>query len=90
MKHADAGLRSEMISPDEYAMIKKAIEERLMPPWDTRLGGAVGIHGRMLETGSALQIVGENWTDGCIALDNDDLDELTTVLSLGTPVTILP
>ena len=90
MKHADAGLRSEMISPDEYAMIKKAIEERLMPPWDTRLGGAVGIHGRMQETGSALQIVGENWTDGCIALDNTDIDEIYTVVSLGTPVTILP
>jgi lipoprotein-anchoring transpeptidase ErfK/SrfK len=31
-----------------------------------------------------------NWTDGCIALDNTDVDELFSVVSLGTPVTILP
>ncbi len=90
LKHAEAGLRSKMISPVEYAMIKKAIEGRLPPPWETRLGGAVGIHGRTLETGNARQFVDKNWTDGCIALDNADIDELYTVVSLGTPVTILP
>jgi lipoprotein-anchoring transpeptidase ErfK/SrfK len=31
-----------------------------------------------------------NWTDGCIALDNADVDEVYRVVSLGTPVTILP
>jgi len=90
LKHAEAGLRSRMISPDEYAMIKKAIEERLPPPWGTRLGGAVGIHGRTLETGNAPRYVGKNWTDGCIALDNTDIDEIYTAVSIGTPVTILP
>jgi murein L,D-transpeptidase YafK len=90
LKHAKAGLQSRMISPDEYAMIKKAIGERLPPPWETRLGGAVGIHGRTLETGNARQYVGKNWTDGCIALDNADIDEIYTAVSIGTPVTILP
>jgi len=90
LKHAEAGLQSRMISPDEYAMIKKAIEGRLLPPWETRLGGAVGIHGRTLEAGNAQQYVIQNWTDGCIALDNADIDEIYTVVSLGTPVTILP
>ena len=89
LKHAEAGLQSRMISPDEYAMIKKAIEERLPPPWETRLGGAVGIHGRTLQTGSARQDVSKNWTDGCIALDNTDIDEIYAVVSIGTPVTIL-
>jgi len=90
LKHAEAGLRSEMISPVEYAMIKTALEGRLPPPWKTRLGGAVGIHGRMLESGNARQLISKNWTDGCIALDNADIDELYRVVSLGTPVTILP
>jgi murein L,D-transpeptidase YafK len=90
LKHAEAGLQSRMISPDEYAMIKKAIEERLPPPWETRLGGAVGIHGRTLETRNARLYVDKNWTDGCIALDNADIDELYTSVSIGTPVTILP
>ena len=90
LKHAAAGLRSGMISPDEYAMIKKALEERRPPPWGTRLGGAVGIHGRTLETGNARSSVDRNWTDGCIALDNADIDEIYTTVSIGTPVTILP
>jgi lipoprotein-anchoring transpeptidase ErfK/SrfK len=32
----------------------------------------------------------QNWTDGCIALNNSDVDEIYSVVSLGTPVTILP
>jgi len=90
LKHAEAGLRSKMISPDEYAMISKAIDGRLPPPWETRLGGAVGIHGRIREACSSPRSGEKNWTDGCIALDNTDLDELYSVVSLGTPVTILP
>jgi murein L,D-transpeptidase YafK len=91
LKHAEYGLKSGMISLSEYRMIKKAIDERQPPPWDTRLGGAVGIHGRVLEgTAARRSFVGMNWTDGCIALDNADVDELFSVVSLGTPVTILP
>ena len=91
LKHAEYGLQSRMISPVEYSLIKKAIEARLQPPWETRLGGAVGLHGRMLDAASAeRQYVGANWTDGCIALDNADVDEIYNVVSLGTPVTILP
>ncbi len=91
LKHAEEGLRSGMITPDEHTMIKKAIEERLSPPWETRLGGAVGIHGRMLSAEDARrQSVDINWTDGCIALDNADVDEIYHVVSLGTPVMILP
>jgi len=91
LKHAEEGLRSGMITPDEHTMIKKAIEERLSPPWETRLGGAVGIHGRMLSAEDARrQPIDINWTDGCIALDNADVDEIYRVVSLGTPVTILP
>ncbi len=31
-----------------------------------------------------------NWTDGCIALANADVDEIFSVVALGTPVTVLP
>jgi len=91
LKHAEHGLQSRMISPAEYSLIKKATEARQPPPWETRLGGAVGLHGRMLDAGTAQQhYVGANWTDGCIALDNADIEEIYNVVSLGTPVTILP
>jgi murein L,D-transpeptidase YafK len=89
--HAENGLRSGLISPEEYGAIRKANEERLQPPWDTRLGGAVGIHGRMLGPAvDSSQLTAMNWTDGCIALENSDVDEIYSVVSLGTPVTILP
>ncbi len=91
VKHAEHGLREKMISPEEYQSIKKAVEGRQAPPWDTRLGGAVGIHGRTLEGNAAPRdLLSMNWTDGCIALNNADVEELFSVVSLGTHVTILP
>lgn len=91
MRHAEYGLRSNIISPLEYTMIRKAIEDRQQPPWETQLGGAVGIHGRTVAAETAPQRYFDmNWTDGCIALDNADVDEIYGMVSLGTPVTILP
>ena len=91
LKHAERGLRSSIITPDEYALIKKALAERQQPPWDTRLGGAVGIHGRTLDDGGLPQALSrQNWTDGCIALNNSDVDEIYSAVSIGTPVTVLP
>jgi murein L,D-transpeptidase YafK len=31
-----------------------------------------------------------NWTDGCIALNNDDMEELWQAIDVGTPISILP
>jgi len=91
LRHAEYGLQTNVISPGEYMKIKKAIEDRQTPPWETRLGGAVGIHGRTLDGGTSTQrSVRVNWTDGCVALNNSDVDEIFSAVSLGTPVTILP
>jgi murein L,D-transpeptidase YafK len=91
LHHAEHGLREGLISSEEYLMIKKANEELQPPPWGTALGGAVGIHGRMLDSAIApKRYSGMNWTDGCIAMDNPDVDEIYSVVSIGTPVTILP
>jgi lipoprotein-anchoring transpeptidase ErfK/SrfK len=91
LKHAANGLQAGTISQGEYLAIKRALEDGRQPPWDTRLGGAVGIHGRTAAATGVTPAPGaENWTDGCIALDNADVDEIFSVVSLGTPVTILP
>lgn len=89
LKHAAQGLQRGVITPREYEEIEQAHRERRQPAWDTRLGGAIGIHGRMLED-PAVWASRQNWTDGCIALANTDMDELFSIVSLGTPVTIIP
>ncbi len=91
LKHAEYGRRTGMITDAEYVAIKNALVERRQPPWDTSLGGAVGIHGRTAASAGGMPSPDEmNWTYGCIALDNADLDEVYSVVSLGTAVTILP
>lgn len=76
---AERGLRAGIISTAEHAAILQAHQRRRRPPWDTPLGGAVGIHG-----GGG----GYDWTLGCIAVDNGAVEELFGVLRLGTPVEI--
>jgi murein L,D-transpeptidase YafK len=89
LKHAGQALQVGMITPRQYREIEQALAERRQPTWETKLGGAVGIHGRMFED-PGVWARRQNWTDGCIALSNADMDELFSIVSLGTPVTILP
>lgn len=51
-----------------------------IPP-NAEIGGSIEIHG---EGGT-----GTNWTDGCIALKNSDMDSLFQMVEEGTPVTII-
>ena len=48
---------------------------------NTRIGGLIEIHG---EGGK-----GDDWTSGCVALTNSEIDELFSMVSVGTPVTII-
>ena len=78
---AAAGLEAGLISQADYEKIKSAIEDGARPPWDTALGGEIMIHGSDTST---------DWTAGCIAAGNEDVDYLWENCPLGTPVTILP
>jgi murein L,D-transpeptidase YafK len=90
LKHAESGLQERLITRAEYDQIKKAVDERQPPTWSTRLGGAIGIHGRTELPGPPSGSGIMNWTEGCIALANADLDEIFSVVALGTAVTVLP
>jgi len=50
-------------------------------PRNVRIGSNIEIHG---EGGRA-----QDWTQGCVALSNQDMDDLTTRVEIGTPVTIV-
>jgi murein L,D-transpeptidase YafK len=78
---AARGLKGGLITRGEYRAILSAHRQRRQPPWETRLGGAIGIHGGGAEA---------DWTLGCIAVENSEIEELFAVLPLGTPVRILP
>jgi murein L,D-transpeptidase YafK len=90
LKHAGYGLQERLISQREYDLIKKALDERQPPTWSTRLGGAIGIHGRTALPDPVCKAGAMNWTEGCIALANADVDEIFSVVALGTAVTVLP
>jgi murein L,D-transpeptidase YafK len=78
---AERGLREGAIAPAEHEAILAAAREGRAPPWKTALGGEIGIHG----SGSSA-----DWTLGCIALDDADVETLWGLCPLGTPVTIEP
>ncbi|MBU2650115.1 MAG: L,D-transpeptidase [Bacteroidetes bacterium] len=50
-------------------------------PQNADIGSLIEIHG-----GGGR---GEDWTSGCVALTNDNMDELFKLVSVGTPVTIV-
>jgi murein L,D-transpeptidase YafK len=77
----DRGLACGLLSPGEAASIRKALADGQCPDWGTAVGGGIGIHGHRK---------GRDWTGGCIALSNEHVEELFSVLRIGDPVEILP
>ena len=77
---AERGFAGGMISKEERELILSAAEHRKMPLQKTRLGGEIYIHGG----GTA-----NDWTDGCIALENAEMTELFEAIPVGARVTIV-
>lgn len=54
-------------------------------------GGVIMIHGRPAFTGSNdILFDGRDWTDGCIAVTNAEIEEIWRAVPDGTPIAILP
>lgn len=78
---ADAALGLGEITPEQHAAIHTTHRIGKRPPWDTPLGGFIMIHGGGTDS---------DWTAGCIALDNNDIDALFALCSMNTKVRIIP
>lgn len=76
---ADRGLRAGLVSEAQARLIREADAAGRVPPWNTTLGGAIGIHGG---GGS------NDWTLGCIAVENDEIEALWDIAPHGTKVHI--
>jgi murein L,D-transpeptidase YafK len=80
---AERGFSDHLITADQWADILFANLRRQVPPWRTPLGGRIGIHGH-----GGRQMIGADWTEGCIAVGDDEIEYLYRVVPVGTPVTI--
>lgn len=88
-KDAAESLKRGYINETEFDAIVLAQSKNECPPKNTRLGANIGIHG-----------IGEydiifrnlpfvfNWTNGSIAVSNENIDELSRVVKVGTQVKI--
>ena len=84
--HAERGLRAATISREQYTAILQAIKAKTIPPQETPLGGYIGIHGVGAGDPSVHQKF--NWTQGCIALTNQQIDDLSKWVYVGMRVVI--
>lgn len=83
---ADLALSEKRISRQVWSSITKAIESSKIPPQNTPLGGYIGIHG--IGRGDHAIHTRFNWTNGCVALTNAQIDELSSWVKIGMKVII--
>jgi murein L,D-transpeptidase YafK len=86
LSQARVGLNKGIISERSYKKIEQAAASGRLPPQDTALGGRIGIHG--LGKSSLWMHQHFNWTEGCVALTNDQIEKLAQWLEIGTRVVI--
>ncbi len=80
---AERAFAQHLISADEWAEIFFANLDHLTPPSSTLMGGSVGIHGY----GGRPRATAD-WTEGCIAVSDADIEYLYDRVPLGTHVVI--
>ncbi|HEX8558279.1 MAG TPA: L,D-transpeptidase [Pyrinomonadaceae bacterium] len=78
---AARGLRDGLVTRAQAAAITRAVRAGRCPAWNTTLGGEIFIHG-----GGAAG----DWTFGCVALENAEIEELFAALPAGAPVRVEP
>lgn len=80
---ATRGLKHGLITQEQYNAIVVADRSYSMPPMNTPLGGWIEIHGD--GTGART-----NWTHGCVAIRNTDIERIWNMVDVGTPVMVTP
>ena len=78
---AERGLRGGHLAWYDYRAIRVAQMRGQLPPENTWLGGNLGIHGGGTKG---------DWTLGCIAIDDADIDALYEVVPVGAIIEIRP
>jgi len=86
LDHTERAFHDQRIGAKEYRALRYDLDRRRPPLQSTSLGGQLGIHG----VGRGDMKVHEtvNWTEGCIALTNEQLLELAKWVVVGTKVVV--
>ncbi|GAB6283181.1 MAG: hypothetical protein STSR0008_19380 [Ignavibacterium sp.] len=89
LKDAEEGLRKKYITQEEYEKIRYEYFYVGCTDSNTALGGNIGIHGigNLNFIFKNLPFV-YNWTDGSIAVSNESINEIYSVVKIGTKVVI--
>ncbi|MDR5858278.1 L,D-transpeptidase [Halomonas eurihalina] len=84
--HARMALQSGVYSQRDYDDYFAYYRRHGNPPQDTVLGGYIGIHG----VGVADPEIHRrfDWTDGCVAVTDGQIDSLSSMIDIGTRVVI--
>lgn len=87
LDYAERALRERRIGRTTYERIRAAWMNGHTPPQDTPLGGQIGIHG--VGWGDPrVHSAGINWTSGCVALNNAQIEALRPWVKVGMRVEI--
>ena len=87
VEYAERAVRDGRIDHLTYEKIRRAWSSGERPPQNTALGGQIGIHG--VGAGDPeVHSAGINWTSGCVALDNRQIDALRPWVKIGMRVEI--
>jgi len=86
LARSERALRDGEIDAAELRAIQAAHLRGKLPPQGTALGGRIGIHG--LGSGDAEVHASLNWTKGCVALTNQQIDTLLPWIRPGMRVEI--
>ncbi len=78
---ADAALKQGRIDTRTHAVIVSAHQEGRRPPWGTPLGGEIYLHAGGVD---------RDWTQGCIALKEEDMARLFALRKMIERVEIRP
>jgi murein L,D-transpeptidase YafK len=86
LEHAERAYQEHRINASEYKQLRNDLENGRAPAQNTSLGGQLGIHG--LGKGDLKVHQSVNWTEGCIAVTNEQLTELAKYVAVGTRVVV--
>jgi len=85
-EHIERAYLHHLIDVNTYYSLRRSLAEGRLPPQDSPLGGSIGVHGLGAGDLSIHQRI--DWTKGCIALTNREIEQLAQWVQVGTKVVI--